>query len=267
MADYVLALSEAEIARYRSMAASAVTTEQDLFAAAGIVPGAVVADVGCGPGAVSVELARLVSPGGSVLAVDRDTEALAVADKLVAAAGVDNVTTRAGAADASGIDPGSVDVVMMRHVLAHNGGREQDIVGHLATLVRPGGFVYLHDIDGSALRLMPAALLRPVSDLQTRYFEFQVARGNDMSVGLRLSSLLSAAELEVTAFVGRYSIIDARPGMRTPAWAARAEMLAAGVIDQDDITRCEEAFAELDKLEVPLTIFVAGFTAIGRRPG
>jgi ubiquinone/menaquinone biosynthesis C-methylase UbiE len=72
MSEYALKLSEVELARYQRMAEAAAGMERDLETAAGIVPGAVVADVGCGPGAVSVVMARLVGPGGRVIAVDRE---------------------------------------------------------------------------------------------------------------------------------------------------------------------------------------------------
>jgi hypothetical protein len=44
---------------------------------------------------------------------------------------------------------------MLRHVLAHNGGSEDVIVAHLATLLRPGGCLYLVDADGTAVRTVP----------------------------------------------------------------------------------------------------------------
>jgi hypothetical protein len=52
MTGYVLALSDEEVARYRFMAKRAAEDEADQWAVAGIVAGAVIADVGCGPGAV-----------------------------------------------------------------------------------------------------------------------------------------------------------------------------------------------------------------------
>ena len=88
MSDYHLALSDAEIFRYRMMAQRAIDEERDLFTRAGVVPGAVVVDVGCGPAAMSVELARLVSPGGRVIGIERDPSALAAAQQLVAQAEV-----------------------------------------------------------------------------------------------------------------------------------------------------------------------------------
>jgi ubiquinone/menaquinone biosynthesis C-methylase UbiE len=63
MTDYSLRLSEAELARYRTMAQLAAEEEAADWAFAGIRPGAHVADVGCGPGAVLTVLAHAVGPG------------------------------------------------------------------------------------------------------------------------------------------------------------------------------------------------------------
>jgi len=56
---------------------------------------------------------------------------------------------------------------MIRHVLAHNGGREEAIVGHAAALVRPGGSVYLVDVEASAIRTRPPE--PDLDDLAARY--------------------------------------------------------------------------------------------------
>src|SRR3954471_21474718 len=125
MADYTLAMSDAEVARYRMMAASALRLETAQLRAAGVVPGAVVADVGCGPAAMTVELAAEVGPAGRIIGIERDEHALAAARSMVEQSGASNVELRAGTAAGTGVEPGSVDMVMMRHVLAHNGGQEQ----------------------------------------------------------------------------------------------------------------------------------------------
>jgi len=98
-----------------------------------------VADVGCGPGAISLVLAELVGPAGRVFAVDRDAGAVEAARSAVDRAGVGIVTVEVGGAHDTGIAPGSVDVVMIRHVLAHNGGREEAIVAHAAASGRRPG--------------------------------------------------------------------------------------------------------------------------------
>jgi SAM-dependent methyltransferase len=264
VSQYFLALSEAEIRRYQMMAQQAAAREAGQLAAAGVVAGAVVADIGCGPAAMSIELARLVGPAGRVIAVERDKQALAAAEVIIQRSGSGNVSLREAAATATGIEPGSVDVVMARHVLAHNGGQEQAIVGHLATLIRPGGAAYLVDADLSGFRLLD--IDPDLGDLMTRYLEFHRKRGNDLAIGLRLAQLLQAAGLEVASFQGVYNILAAPPGMRPPAWAARDAMLADGIVDEGVLQRWEAALARLDSAPVRPTIFAPQFTAIGRRP-
>lgn len=264
MTDYGLKLSERELARYRFMAERALRTEGAAWAAAGIVEGATVADVGCGPGAVTCVLAGLVGPGGHVFAVDKDPAAVQAAVDAAERAGVTNVTVRVGDAYDTGLEPASVDVVMVRHVLAHNGGREDAIVGHAATLVRPGGAVHLADIDMSAFRFRPR--VDAIDELSDRYAAWHAARGNDLSIGLRLDELLAGAGLEVTRYEGGYEIADAPPGVRSPAWAARAALVADGLADEADLARWGAAFEEIERTAAKRTLFASLFWATGRAP-
>ena len=266
MTGYALALSDAEVARYRFMAQRAAQQEAEQWAAAGVVTGAVVADVGCGPGAVSAVLAERVGPNGRVYAVDRDPSALSLASQAAEAAGLSNVLFSQGSADATGLEAGSIDVVMLRHVLAHNGGREQAIVDHLASLVRPGGAVYLVDIEATGLRWHPADQAGSLAELDGAYQRFHAGLGNDLSVGLRLGELLERAGLERVDHRGQYSVIRPMPGLRPPSWAAREQMVAASIIDAGDIARWQIEFEQLDRGEKALTLFVPTFSAFARKP-
>lgn len=264
MSDYPLKLSEAELARYRFMAESAERMERDLWAASGVVAGAVVADVGCGPGALSVVLAEVVGPGGRVLAVDREPETLETARTVIARSGAENAFVMAGEAHDTGIAPRSVDVVMIRHVLAHNGPLEEAIVAHAATLVRPGGSVYLTEgyAKGTALHPSDAEM----EELNARYVEWHHRRGNDLATGLRLAELLRTAGLEALDHRGRYHIFTPPPGFRPPSWAARDALVAAGLATADDIERWRSLLERLDAAAQRPTAFVPLFFAFGRRP-
>lgn len=266
MNDYVLELSEAELARYRMMAEAAARREREWWAQAGITDGAAVADVGCGPGAVSVALARVVGASGKVYAVDRDPVALAAAQRAATDAGLSNVVTSEGSATATGLSTESVDVVMMRHVLAHNGGREQEIVDHLSMLARSGGAVYIVDTEATAMRVHPREGTEALLELTTRYQQFHQQLGNDLSVGLRLGDLLERAGLEQVEHHGDYQVVRAQPGMRPPPWAARDQMRSAGVLSDDDIERYEHEFARLDRGEIKVTLFIPTFMAWARKP-
>ena len=264
MSDYALVLSDEEVARYRMMAALARADEADAWQSAGIVTGASVADVGCGPGATLLEMAEVVGPTGSVVGVDAEPQAVATARALIARSGVGNATAVTGAADSTGLAEGGFDVAVMRHVLAHNGGREEAIVAHLARLVRPGGCVYLVDTDMTAMRTRGTGA--DLLDMTERYIEFHRSRGNDPQIGLRLGELLDSAGLDVLDHRGWYTVMPAPQGMRPPPWAAREAMVAAGLATQRDVDRWQRALEALDTQEKRPVWFAPFFTAVGRRP-
>ena len=259
---YTLTLSEAEVGRYRTMAAIAHETEADLWRLAGIVAGAAVGDIGCGPGAMLPAVSDQVGTTGRVVAVDGDPAAVAAAQALVTTAELGNVTVHRGNADATGIEPGSLDTAMMRHVLAHNGPTEQQIVDHLATLIRPGGCVYLVDVTYEGMAIRPE--IPDLTDMNQKYAQFHAQRGNDLLVGRRLDLLLRNAGLEVEEYRGRFVMLTPPPGLRPPPWAARESMIAAGVATPEDVARWDAALtaAEAD----PPTLFLPNFAAVGRKP-
>jgi SAM-dependent methyltransferase len=260
-ASYSLELSEQELLRYRMMATGAAENEAAEWSAAGIAPGARVADVGCGPGAVLRLLAERVEAEGQAVGVDADPSAVAIALQQVA--GLPQARVQVGQADATGLEPGAFDVIMCRHLLAHNGRREAAIVAHLASLAATGGCVYLVDVDATALRLAPSP--PELQELGERYREFHRAKGDDLSVGMRLGDLLTDAGLMVERYACRAPVLRLPPGMRPPSWAARDQMMAAGFATEADINRWAEAFARLDTAEHRPWLFPASFVALGRR--
>src|SRR5919198_3797134 len=130
---YTLALSEEELARFRLMASRAAEHEAELWDMAGIAPGALGADIGCGPGATLVELARRVAPGGTVTGVDEDAGALRTAEALLSAEGISNARLSQAKATDTGLPAGSLDFAVIRHVLIHNGPTASSIVEHVAS--------------------------------------------------------------------------------------------------------------------------------------
>ena len=58
-----------------------------LFARAGLAPGMRCIDLGCGGGEVTLEIARLVAPGGSVVGADMDEIKLDLARRTAAERG------------------------------------------------------------------------------------------------------------------------------------------------------------------------------------
>jgi SAM-dependent methyltransferase len=259
---YALVLSEDERRRYRLMAETAHTEEAALWSAAGVCAGAAVADIGCGPGAVLRLLAQEVGPGGRADGVDNAPGTVtAGADEV---GDLPQATVRRGEATATGLPAGGYDVVMCRHVLAHNGGREADIVRHLTQLGRPGGVVYLVDTDVDTVWMRPED--PDIAELQARYVAYHRDRGNDLNIGRSLGLLLEAAGSTIEHYRVSGPVIRLPPGLRGPAWAAREILRAAGAVTDDDLDRWGAAFARLDACpDRPWAAFPTCI-AIGRLP-
>lgn len=260
--SYTLRLSDAELDRYRLMAEHARSSESDLWALAGLRPGARVADVGCGPGALFPALVDAIGPGGALVGVDGDDDAVGAARSVVDSFGWTNVSVVRGRAERSGLEPASFDVVMMRHVLAHNARQEQAIVDHLATLARPGGMVYLVDVFADMVRTVPAD--DDFDAMNAAYVEFHHRQGNDLQTGSRLDELARTAGLDVVAYRGWLDIVPLVPGMRPPAFAARAAMVEAGVVTQEQVDRWEATMD--DFLASPHRLFAPLFGCVARAP-
>jgi SAM-dependent methyltransferase len=259
---YALHLSDDEIRRYRSKAAHAVRTESSAWQDSGVVPGARVLDLGCGPGAVLVELAARVGATGRAVGVDGDADAARTAARLAASLALTNVDVMRAEATSTGLPPGSFDVVMIRNVLVHAGPAVAGIVDHAASLLCEGGCLYLADIDGTAVR--HDSIDAGLADLYRRFEEFLVAtRGAELAIGPRLGSILRGAGLDVTlrqAFFQTVSpVLDGGA-----AWAARDAMVAAGFATDDDL-RWWRRGIEATAANPDAVVFVPTFSAAGRR--
>lgn len=262
--SYALRISDAERMRYRAMARRAVEVEGDRWTRYGIVEGAHIADVGCGPGAVLVELARRAGEHGVVVGVEPDPRSRAAAEEEIASAGLANCTVAAGDGEHTGIEPASQDVVVIRHVLFHVGNRAAAILTHLSSLLKPGGHLYVVDTDATAARLSFED--HGFEEQASRYLEFQRDRGNNVAIGPRLAELLLGARLELIEHDATYQKV---PGhllaLGGPVAAAEQEMLSAGVINSDDARRFAAARERVAALP-HATMFIAQYLAVGRKP-
>lgn len=116
-------------------------------------PGQTMLDIGCGPGTLSIDLARRVAPG-RVLALDVATDVLDEARARAAEAGIDTVTFAVGDAYDLDLPDGAFDVVHAHQVLQH----VSDPVAMLRELGRvraADGVVAVRDADYAAFTWYP----------------------------------------------------------------------------------------------------------------
>jgi len=141
--DYVLGNSDAEYARLTRQADTLASCTARLFRDAGVASGHRVLDIGSGVGDVALLTAGLVGNSGSVLGVDRDSQALGKARARAAAAGVTNVEFRATELSALRLT-GSFDAIVGRFVLMFLPDPLATLRS-LSALLRPGGVIVFQE--------------------------------------------------------------------------------------------------------------------------
>jgi len=87
---------------------------QSMLEAAGLGPGDHVLDIAAGTGDQSLLAARLVGPGGSILATDLSAEMLAIAARVVQQEGLTNITLRVMDAEHLDLQDNTFDAVICR---------------------------------------------------------------------------------------------------------------------------------------------------------
>jgi ubiquinone/menaquinone biosynthesis C-methylase UbiE len=118
-------------------------------------PGMDLLDVGCGPGTITVDLARLVAPG-RVVGTDVAAGVLVKAGELAAARGAPTVVFEQADVYELPYRDGSFDVVHAHQVLQHL----SDPVAALREMrrvARPGGLVAVRDADYGSLSWYPGS--------------------------------------------------------------------------------------------------------------
>jgi SAM-dependent methyltransferase len=267
---YSLALSDGEVERYRFMAKIARETEATEWRVAGLEPGARVADIGCGPGLVLVELADVVGPSGRVVGIDRGDAEVETASRLIAERDLKHASVHRAEAWDTGIEPASIDVVNIRHVLAHNTTADQRrILEHALDLLRPGGSLYAVDVDLSMFQADPDD--PDLRDLNERYRVHLVDAGRDPSVGPKLGSLAASVGFRDVQRFAHFTIPPPAvlAEVRPPPWAARQAMLDSGHATDGDVARWDRALTAFAQTAVAQNraVFLATFRIIARKPG
>jgi SAM-dependent methyltransferase len=158
----------------------------------GVAPGDRCLDVGCGGGDVSLALARMVGPDGTVVGVDIDEVKLKLARQEAAEAGLANLEYRHAAIDELAAD-GSYDVAYARFLLSHLPDPAAAL-RRLAGAVRPGGVVAVQDIDYVGAFCHPAS--RAYDAAWELYPRVAAAAGGDALLGRRLPGLFADAGFE-----------------------------------------------------------------------
>jgi ubiquinone/menaquinone biosynthesis C-methylase UbiE len=153
-----------------------------LLARVGVGPGLRCLDLGCGGGAVTLELGRLTGPTGTAVGIDMDDVKLGLARQSAAHRQLSHVEFRA--LDVTQwSEPAGYDVVYGRFLLQHVAD-PVDLLGRMWAAVRPGGAVIVEDADFDGCYSEPSnAGFQLFLDLYPRLL---LRRGGDASIGRKL---------------------------------------------------------------------------------
>ncbi|HBJ72762.1 MAG TPA: hypothetical protein DDY88_03415 [Actinobacteria bacterium] len=212
-------------------------------------PGARVLDVGCGPGSITLDFARLVAPG-KVIGIERSMTAVESAKSAALAANIDNVSFAVGDVYELDFEGASFDIVHAHQVLQHLSDPPAAL-SEMQRVCKPGGVVAVRDADYSAMSWYPQ------SPGLTRWLELymQVARANggEPDGGRHLLAWAHAAGLqaiEASASVWCYATADERAEWGQ-TWAIRVtesefakQAVAAGFADATELDALAQAWRE-----------------------
>lgn len=160
-------------------------------------PGMRLLDCGCGPGSITVGLARAVAPG-QVTAIDIAPVQIESARARALSVGVCNITFKVASAYQLPFPDNSFDAVFAHNVLEHL-GEPSTALREMRRVLRPGGVVGIRDDDWSAYLLHPFTPLRQLGiELILRVVEHN--GGSFRSARFHASQLCQAGFVSVKDF-------------------------------------------------------------------
>lgn len=251
MTDYVLRGGDEGAKRLALLARVKWPTTKVLLRRAGLKKGMRCLDVGCGSGAVTLQMARWVGAEGLAVGIDMDERALELARAEAARRRLPAQFRTAAAHDIGG-DQDAYDLVFARFLLTHLSDPARTL-RQMVAATRPGGTVVVEDID------FPGSFCHPACRAYDRYVELYQAvvrrRGGDPAIGPRLLGLCAAAGVQspqLEVILPAFHEGEGKQMARVTMEHIRESVLSAGLASGEEV---DGILAELDDFASrPLTM-------------
>lgn len=248
-ADYVLGTDDAELRRLGFQHQLWSSVAHQLWLKAGFQPGQRIIDLGCGPGFASLDLAQLVGPAGSVLAIDASPRYLAHLKAISKPAGAATIETLQADAQRLPLDEACADGAFTRWVLSFAPEPERVVAG-IAKALRPGAHWVVQDYaDWPAIFWAP--LNHTLPTLRAAVVRHYDSVHADYRIGQKLPAMMERAGMRVRHI---QPIVEAvRPGNALWHWPMvffrnlLPRVVAAGHLTERDM---HAIFAEWEALEL-----------------
>ena len=181
------------------------------FNAAHLLPhlkaGLRVLDFGCGPGTISMGLAKAVHPG-ELQGIDMEESQIEMARAAAAAGGHDNACFRGGDVTALPFEDDSFDVAHCHAVLMHVPDT-QAVLAEVKRVLRPGGIVSCREMIGDSTFFAPDP--GDLSGAMATFLKLLEANRGHPQMGKELKGAILEAgftDIEASASFESYSTID-----------------------------------------------------------
>ncbi len=257
--EYVLGHAAGELDRLIKQAAFFGDLTAHTLQVAGLAPGMRVLDVGCGAGDVSFLAASMVGSTGSVVGVDQNADAIALAAGRIANAGLTNVRFEQGDITALAYRR-EFDAVIGRLVLLYLGDPVQGVRA-FSSYVKPGGLIYFQEFARPGLASVPVV---PLYDRARGWLDEAFARAKiDLYMGMRLPGIYLAAGLPFPQLLGMSRV---EGGVASPAYEYVAHTVRSllPLIEKTGVATREEV--DIDTLAQRLREQVVSSNAVIHAP-
>ena len=224
-----------------------------LNSAAYLIPhldaGLTLLDVGCGPGTITVDLARRLAPG-QVVGIDSSAEIIEHAAGVAFDEGVHNARFQVGDVYSLDFPDESFDIVHAHQVIQHV-ANPVAAMREIRRVLKPGGIFAARDVDYGGVMVYPK--LQELSRWMTVYRKVHYWNGGDPDAGRALKAwarLAGFAEVSSSASIWCFASLAEREWWGE-SWAVRAtestfatHAIEAGVADLADLQAIAAAWRQ-----------------------
>ncbi len=200
-------------------------------------------DIGCGPGTITMGIARIVAPG-EVTAMDLAECQLAIAREHAAREQLKNIRFLSGSIYELPFSNDTFDVVFCHTVFEHL-KEHVSAMREIRRVLKPGGSVALRSPDWAGFVVHP---LSPALKGGLEMFQkLQIANGGDVLAGRKLKDWAESAGFRDAKWSGSYDHTDDIHGI-AEFLACQLEQHAAGsngALDSNTVAEYASAFRQL----------------------
>ena len=136
----------------------------------GLAPGMRVLDAGCGPGRLTIPLAKAVGPTGEVIALDSQRAMLEKLERRLEAQSITNVRTLEAGLGERALEREAFDRVLLAFVLGEVRDREA-AARELYAALKPGGILSVSEVFGDPDYRRPISVRREIEPAGFRLVE------------------------------------------------------------------------------------------------